>query len=58
MKTFINKEDGDSDSDDEDIEVQGTKQNYKDPITAGWLVKPVRRYVVPRSPSSYCSPQY
>lgn len=43
IKAFIDREDGDPESDDEEIEVQGAAQNYKDPITFGWLTKPVRR---------------
>ncbi|KAK9897368.1 hypothetical protein P389DRAFT_169134 [Cystobasidium minutum MCA 4210] len=42
IKAFIDREDGDPESDDEEIEVQGAAQNYKDPITFGWLTKPVR----------------
>lgn len=45
MKTFIDREEGDSDSEDEDIELQAVAQNYKDPISFGWLEKPVRRCV-------------
>lgn len=42
MKTFVNREDGDSESDDEDIEMQAGTYNMKDPITLGWLEKPVK----------------
>lgn len=43
MKKFIDREEGDPESDDEEIEVQGAALNYKDPITFGWLTKPVKR---------------
>lgn len=53
VKTFLHREEGDSESDDEDIEVGAVAQNYKDPITFTWLEKPVKRCVIL---SPFCRP--
>lgn len=44
IKTFISREEGDPESDDEDVELQAVAQNYKDPISFTWLEKPVRSH--------------
>lgn len=45
LKTLISREDGDEESDDEDVEIAEGQQNVKDPISLVWLVKPVKQYV-------------
>jgi hypothetical protein len=46
LKKYIEREEGDPESDDEDIEMQGGQESLKDPITMRWLEKPVRQYVL------------
>lgn len=38
-------EDGDADDSDDDVEMGGLVQDYRDPLTRGWLEDPMTSYV-------------
>lgn len=45
LKRFIDREEGDEESEEEDIEIAERVAQWKDPLTLTWLEKPVKTCV-------------